>query len=242
MGFAARAGPKLDRQPATLLSRFTTRSLHLRRHLRIHKLRLQLEEGTQKNTPHAPLYDAVGTRTDVPVTVEIDPDNDLIDAVYLEGHRYATGRQSAAVVIMFLILLSGVFLLLRGIGRGRRARLGHGDPPHDARRVPPATATRSWSGWRGYMERVGELPIAPGVAPGEIRRSRPPRRPQAARASLADLLRDLDEIVRPGITDWRFSGAVCILPGQRVAAVDPGRARVGRAGRAGDESGPRARR
>ena len=87
MGCAAEAGAKLERQPATELSRFTTRS-----------------------------DTSAGTRTDLPVTVDIDPDDDLIDAI-------ATGRQTAAVVIMFLILVSGVFLLLRGIGRRRRSRL-----------------------------------------------------------------------------------------------------------------------
>jgi hypothetical protein len=123
MGFAAEAGAKLERQPATVLLRYTTRMHTSAGTSRIHKLRLLLEDGTTKNVPHAPLYDAVGTRTDLPVTVDIDPDNDLVDAIYLEGHRYATGRQSAAVVIMFLFLASGVFVLLRGIGRRRRSRL-----------------------------------------------------------------------------------------------------------------------
>ena len=123
IGFAAEAGAKLERQPATVLDRFTTRMHTAGGSSRIHKLRLQLQDGTAKNVPHAPLYDAIGTRTDVPVTVDIDPDNDLIDAIYLEGHRYATGRQSAAVVITFLFLVFGVYLVLRGIVRRRRFRL-----------------------------------------------------------------------------------------------------------------------
>jgi hypothetical protein len=123
IGFAGEAGAKLERQPATVLDRYTSRMHTAGGTSRIHKVRLQLEDGTTKAVPHAPLYDAVGTRTDVPVTVEIDPDNDLIDAVYLEGRRYATGRQSAAVVITFLFIVFGVFLLLRGIGRRRRSRL-----------------------------------------------------------------------------------------------------------------------
>jgi len=64
----------------------------------------------------------------VSVTVDIDPDNDLIDAVYLEGHRYATGRQSAAVVVTLVFLAFGVFLLLRGIGRYRRFQLLKKEP------------------------------------------------------------------------------------------------------------------
>jgi hypothetical protein len=106
-----------------VLGRFTTRLQSAGSTSRIHKVRLQLEDGSTKAVPHAPLYDAVGTRTDVPVTVDIDPDTDLIDAVYLEGHRYATGRQSAAVVVTLLFTAVGVFLLLRGIGRRRRSRL-----------------------------------------------------------------------------------------------------------------------
>ena len=48
---------------------------------------------------------------------------DLVDAVYLGGRRYGTGRQSAAVVITVLFTVFGAFLLLRGIGRRRRYRL-----------------------------------------------------------------------------------------------------------------------
>ena len=62
-------------------------------------------------------------RDDVKLMVDIDPDTNLIDAVYLDGQRYGTGRQSAAVVITILFTALGVFVLLRGIGRLRRARL-----------------------------------------------------------------------------------------------------------------------
>ena len=123
IGFAGEAGTQLEKQPATVLGRFTTYLRTKGGGSTIHKVRLQLEDGTTKAVPHAPLYDAVGTRTDVPVAVDIDPDTDLIDAVYLEGHRYGTGRQSAAVVITLSVLVGGAFLLLRGIGRRRRSRL-----------------------------------------------------------------------------------------------------------------------
>ena len=123
IGYAGESGTTLDRQSATVIGRYTTRLGSGGGMSTIHKVRLQLEDGSTKSVPHAPLYDAIGTRTDVPVTVDIDPDTDLIDAVYLEGHRYATGRQSAAVVITLIFLAFGVFLLLRGIGRDRRSRL-----------------------------------------------------------------------------------------------------------------------
>jgi hypothetical protein len=123
IGFAAESGTNLERQSATVLARYTTRLRTAGGSSTIHKVRLQLEDGTTKNVPHAPLYDAVGTRADLPVTVDIDPDTDLVDAVYLEGRRYATGRQSAAVVVTLIVLAFGVFLLLRGVGRHRLSRL-----------------------------------------------------------------------------------------------------------------------
>jgi hypothetical protein len=122
IGFAGET-EGLEKQPATVTGRYTTRLRAGGATGRLHKVRLRLADGTTKAIPHAPLYDAVGTRTDVPVTVDIDPDTDLIDAVYLEGRRYGTGRQSAAVVITLLFTALGVFLLLRGIGRRRRSRL-----------------------------------------------------------------------------------------------------------------------
>ena len=54
----------------------------------------------------------------------------------------------------------------------------------------------------GYLERVGEYPVLAQVAPGEIRSrlpAAPPERPEA----FADVLRDLDEILLPGITHWQ---------------------------------------
>jgi aromatic-L-amino-acid decarboxylase len=53
-----------------------------------------------------------------------------------------------------------------------------------------------------YLEHVGEHPVLAQVAPGEIRSrlpSEPPERPE----SFADVLRDLDEVILPGITHWQ---------------------------------------
>jgi aromatic-L-amino-acid/L-tryptophan decarboxylase len=53
----------------------------------------------------------------------------------------------------------------------------------------------------GYLGRVGELPVAAGVAPGEVRASlpsSPPEQPETFEA----MLRDLDEVILPGITHW----------------------------------------
>ena len=56
-----------------------------------------------------------------------------------------------------------------------------------------------------YMERVGELPIAPKVRPGEIRAKLPPSAPEEPEPFEA-LMRDLDEIVLPGIMHWQSPG------------------------------------
>ena len=61
------------------------------------------------------------------------------------------------------------------------------------------------------MERVGELPISPDVAPGEIRARLPAQAPEAPEP-FADLLRDLDEIVLPGITHWQSPGWFAYFP------------------------------
>ena len=124
IGMSQEVGAQLERQPATVIDTYIS---HMRGgnggSSEINNVELELADGDTKTIRHEPLYDAVGSRDDVPVTVDIDPDTNLIDAVYLEGQRYGTGRQSAAVVVTILFTLAGVFLLLRGIGRLRRARL-----------------------------------------------------------------------------------------------------------------------
>jgi aromatic-L-amino-acid decarboxylase len=52
-----------------------------------------------------------------------------------------------------------------------------------------------------YLERVGDLPVAPGVQPGEIR-ARLPESPPERGESFDAVLRDLDEVLLPGITHW----------------------------------------
>jgi len=56
-----------------------------------------------------------------------------------------------------------------------------------------------------YMERVGEFHIASQVKPGEIRAQMPDAAPEAPEPFEA-LMRDLDEIVLPGITHWQSPG------------------------------------
>ena len=53
-----------------------------------------------------------------------------------------------------------------------------------------------------YMEEVEELPVVSTVAPGDIRR-RLPERPPAEGERFSAVLRDLDEIIVPGLTHWQ---------------------------------------
>ena len=53
-----------------------------------------------------------------------------------------------------------------------------------------------------YLERVGELPVLARVEPGDVRRSLPPAPPEQAEP-FADVLRDLDQLLLPGITHWQ---------------------------------------
>ncbi len=60
-------------------------------------------------------------------------------------------------------------------------------------------AASDWAA--SYLERVGELPVAADVEPGAIRALLPEAAPETGE-SFADALRDLDEILLPGITHW----------------------------------------
>ena len=53
-----------------------------------------------------------------------------------------------------------------------------------------------------YLERVAELPVLAQVAPGEIRARLPQRAPDEPEP-FADVLRDLDEVLLPGVTHWQ---------------------------------------
>ena len=53
-----------------------------------------------------------------------------------------------------------------------------------------------------YLERVGELPVLAQVEPGEIR-SRLPASPPEQGEPFASVLRDLDDVLLPGLTHWQ---------------------------------------
>src|SRR5438105_4527560 len=53
-----------------------------------------------------------------------------------------------------------------------------------------------------YLDRVGELPVLAQVEPGDIR-ARLPASPPERGEPFTDVLRDLDEILLPGVTHWQ---------------------------------------
>jgi aromatic-L-amino-acid decarboxylase len=69
-----------------------------------------------------------------------------------------------------------------------------------------------------YLERVGELPVLAQVEPGEIRSRLPPSPPEQGEA-FVDVLRDLDEILLPGITHWQSPRFFAYFA---VSASEPG--------------------
>jgi aromatic-L-amino-acid decarboxylase len=69
-----------------------------------------------------------------------------------------------------------------------------------------------------YLERVGDLPVLAQVEPGEIR-ARLPAEPPERGEPFADVLRDLDEILLPGITHWQSPRFFAYFA---VSAAEPG--------------------
>ena len=62
------------------------------------------------------------------------------------------------------------------------------------------TAALEWAA--RYLERVSELPVLARVKPGEIR-ARLPASPPEEPEPFSAVLRDLDELLLPGITHWQ---------------------------------------
>ena len=62
-----------------------------------------------------------------------------------------------------------------------------------------------------YWDRLEDLPVESGVSPGSVRELLPPEAPQKGEP-FADLIRDLDEIVMPGITHWQHPSWFSFFP------------------------------
>ena len=63
-----------------------------------------------------------------------------------------------------------------------------------------------------YMTRVGELPVTPPVAPGDIRRRLPSSPPEAGE-QFGSLFRDFRDLIVPGMTHWNHPGWFAYFPG-----------------------------
>jgi aromatic-L-amino-acid decarboxylase len=62
-----------------------------------------------------------------------------------------------------------------------------------------------------YLETVDDLPVQPSVAPGDITR-RVPSSPPETPDSFEDLLRDLDAVILPGLTQWQHPRFFAYFP------------------------------
>jgi aromatic-L-amino-acid/L-tryptophan decarboxylase len=69
-----------------------------------------------------------------------------------------------------------------------------------------------------YLDRVGDLPVLAQVAPGELS-SRLPASPPEQGESFANVLRDLDELIVPALTNWQHPRFFAYFA---VTASEPG--------------------
>ena len=67
-----------------------------------------------------------------------------------------------------------------------------------------------------YMETVDSMPVLSQVAPGDIR-AQLPASPPAQGESFDDILKDIDDIVMPGITHWQSPNFFAFFPGNGSA-------------------------
>src|SRR3972149_1860717 len=63
-----------------------------------------------------------------------------------------------------------------------------------------------------YLENVEKYPVRPRVPPGEVRAKLPAEPPQDGEP-FESILRDVDEIIMPGITHWQSPGFFAYFPG-----------------------------
>ncbi len=62
-----------------------------------------------------------------------------------------------------------------------------------------------------YLERVEEYPVASPLAPGEVRAKLPPHPPERGEP-FEDVLRDVSEVILPGITHWQSPKFFAFFP------------------------------
>ena len=73
-----------------------------------------------------------------------------------------------------------------------------------------------------YMEEVERYPVLSQVEPGSVRAKLPDAAPKQGEP-FADVLRDVDEIVVPGLTHWQSPNFYAYFPANGVGPLDPRR-------------------
>jgi len=63
-----------------------------------------------------------------------------------------------------------------------------------------------------YLENIEQLPVSSDVAPGDVRRSLPEHPPRDAE-TFADVVRDVRDVVIPGLTHWQHPNFFAYFPG-----------------------------
>ncbi|HET9721390.1 MAG TPA: aminotransferase class V-fold PLP-dependent enzyme [Solirubrobacteraceae bacterium] len=86
-------------------------------------------------------------------------------------------------------------------------REGPAAPGEFLRREGPAAL--EWAA--SYLERVGELPVLAQLAPGDIRRALPARAPEQGEP-FSVVLRDLEDVLLPGVTHWEHPRYFAYFP------------------------------
>src|SRR4051794_33284862 len=56
-----------------------------------------------------------------------------------------------------------------------------------------------------FLEGVDQLPVTPGVSPGDVQRALPAH-PPATGEPLAAMIADVDRVIVPGLTHWNHPG------------------------------------
>ena len=63
-----------------------------------------------------------------------------------------------------------------------------------------------------YLEQIERYPVLARVAPGDIRRRLPAHPPEQGE-SFDAILRDLDDVILPGVTHWQSPNFFAYFPG-----------------------------
>jgi aromatic-L-amino-acid decarboxylase len=87
---------------------------------------------------------------------------------------------------------------------GRRAEHAHlgADPEAEEEAVTFRDDLDRAADWAdAYLQRVAELPVTPSISPGDVRSTLPDAPPEEGEPFEA-MLRDLDELIVPGLTHW----------------------------------------